>query len=412
MRASPPRPDAGVSEREAEVLALVGDHLTNAQIAGRLYLSVRTVESHVSSLLRKLGVADRRALAALAGAPAAAARSDGLPAASLPTPLTSFVGRAAEREALAGALTEHRLVTTVGPGGVGKTRLALAVAEDVRSRHTGGARYVDLVPVTDPAMVGAALAGAFGFGEQPGRSPADTVVAKLAGADVLLVLDNCEHLLDGVSALVERLLAACPRVVVLATSRARLRLPFEFVFPVPGMSLEGDAGSDADQSDATALFHERASMTGWTSPYPDDRPADRDRLPPARRDGAGDRAGSRPGGDPWPRRAGPGAGRPAGSADGWVPDGPAAPVAARRARLELRPALDRRAGGHPASVGVRQPVHRRSGGGLSRASRRSRPPRCRTPSPAWPSTTWWWWSTDHPAPATGCSRRSGSTAPS
>ena len=263
--------ETGVSEREAEVLALVGEHLTNQQIAGRLYLSVRTVESHVSSLLRKLGVADRRALAELAGNRAEAAPPAPVPAvAALPTPLTSFVGRATERAALAGALTQHRLVTTVGPGGVGKTRLAVAVAEDVRSSHAGGARYVDLVPVTDPAMVGAALAGAFGFGEQPGRSPADTVVAKLAGADLLLVLDNCEHLLEGVSALVERLLAACPRVVVLATSRARLRVPFEFVFPVPGMSLEGDAGSDPDQSDATALFRERASMTGWTSPYPDD----------------------------------------------------------------------------------------------------------------------------------------------
>ena len=162
-------------------------------------------------------------------------------------------------------------MTAVGPGGVGKTRLALAVAGDVGGRYAGGARYVDLVPVTDPAMVGAALASAFGFGEQPGRSPADTVVAKLAGAEVLLVLDNCEHLLDGVSALVERALAACPRVVVLATSRARLRLPFEFVFPVPGMSLGTDDASDVDQSDATTLFRERASMTGWTSPYPNDR---------------------------------------------------------------------------------------------------------------------------------------------
>ena len=269
---SPSLTDAGVSEREAEVLALVSGHLTNQQIAARLHLSVRTVESHVSSLLRKLGVTDRRALAELAGDRAEVEPLDAAMSAAgtLPAPLTSFVGRAAERTALAGALTSHRLVTTVGPGGVGKTRLALAVAEDVRGRHSGGARYVDLVPVTDPAMVGAALAGAFGFGEQPGRSPADTVVAKLAGTDVLLLLDNCEHLLDGVSAVVERLLAACPRVVVLATSRARLRVPFEFVFPVPGMSLTDDDGPDAGHGDATSLFRERASMTGWTSSYPND----------------------------------------------------------------------------------------------------------------------------------------------
>lgn len=272
MRASPSLADAGVSEREAEVLALVSEHLTNQQIAARLHLSVRTVESHVSSLLRKLGVADRRALAELAGNRADAAPSDSPEplAAALPTPLTSFVGRTSERATLARALTEHRLVTAVGPGGVGKTRLALAVAEDVSGSHAGGVRYVDLVPVTDPAMVGAALADALGFGEQPGRSPTDTVVAKLTGADLLLVLDNCERLLDGVSALVERLLATCPRIVVLATSRARLRVPFEYVFPVPGMSLEGDAGVDAEQSDATALFRARASMGGWTSPYPND----------------------------------------------------------------------------------------------------------------------------------------------
>ena len=101
--------------------------------------------------------------------------------------LTSFVGRAAERAALADALSEYRLVTAVGPGGVGKTRLALAVADDVGGRYSGGARYVDLVPVTDPAMVGAAVASALGFGEQPGRSPLDTVTAKLAEAEVLLV---------------------------------------------------------------------------------------------------------------------------------------------------------------------------------------------------------------------------------
>ncbi|HET9420997.1 MAG TPA: LuxR C-terminal-related transcriptional regulator [Nocardioides sp.] len=251
------RAKADVSEREAEVLALVGEHLTNAQIASRLYLSVRTVESHVSSLLRKLGVADRRGLAELAGA-RPDTRRIGAPA---PAVLTSFVGREAERAALAEALSEYRLVTAVGPGGVGKTRLAVAVADDVAGRYSGGAGYVDLCPVTDPAMVGAAVASAFGFGEQPGRSPLDTVIAKLADADVLLVVDNCEHLLDGVSGVVERLLAGCPRVVVLTTSRARLRVPFEFVFPVPGMSLERDA---------MALFRERASMTGWTTSYSHD----------------------------------------------------------------------------------------------------------------------------------------------
>jgi DNA-binding CsgD family transcriptional regulator len=172
--------DAGVSEREAEVLALVGEHLTNAEIAGRLFISVRTVESHVSSLLRKLSLSDRRALANLSASLQAGGRDADrrIAAPSLPAPLTSFVGRVAERRSLAAAVTNHRLVTAVGPGGVGKTRLAVAVAADVTEGYADGAWYVDLVPVTDVAMVGAAVASAFGFGEQPGRSPTDTVVSK------------------------------------------------------------------------------------------------------------------------------------------------------------------------------------------------------------------------------------------
>ena len=118
-------------------------------------------------------------------------------------------------------------------------------------------------------MVGAAVASAFGFGEQPGRSPTDTVVAKLAGAEALVVLDNCEHLVDGVTGFVERLLTGCPKVTVLATSRARLRLPFEYVYSVPGLSL--GAGTGEGDSDAVALFVERAAMAGWSSPYPHDR---------------------------------------------------------------------------------------------------------------------------------------------
>ena len=188
---------------------------------------------------------------------------------SLPSPLTSFVGRAAERAALADALTRHRLVTAVGPGGVGKTRLALAVAADVTGRFADGAWYVDLVPVTDPAMVGAAVAGAFGFGEQVGRTPTDTVLSKLAGAEALVVLDNCEHVVAGVIPFVERLLSACPNTTVVATSRVRLTVPFEWLFSVPGMSLHGADGEG--EGDAVALFAERAAMAGWSSPDPDDR---------------------------------------------------------------------------------------------------------------------------------------------
>ncbi|HMG41530.1 MAG TPA: LuxR C-terminal-related transcriptional regulator [Acidimicrobiales bacterium] len=263
---------SGVSDREAEVLALLGEHLTNAEISARLFISVRTVESHVSSLLRKLGVADRKALSHFAEdisrdrAVVSPVRSLARP--TLPAPLTSFVGREAERAALAEALDGQRLVTAVGPGGIGKTRLALAVAADLAGRFDDGVWYVDLVPVTDPAMIAGAVAAVLGLGEQSGRSIEDTVLTHLASAHVLLVLDNCEHLADSVVVFVERLLAASPRSSVLATSQARLLVPFERVFPVAGLSLSADDGS----ADAVALFVERAEAVGNPPLADDDLP--------------------------------------------------------------------------------------------------------------------------------------------
>jgi predicted ATPase/DNA-binding CsgD family transcriptional regulator len=274
--------DAGVSTREADVLSGVAEHLTNAEIAARLYISVRTVESHVSSLLRKLGVVDRRELASYAAALAAPPAGSGGPgdpagvtvaasrplAPAIPTPLTSFVGRVAEREALATAIAGHRLVTAVGPGGVGKTRLAIAVAAET-VEVAAAVWFVDLVPISDPGMVAAAVAAVLGVAERPGGTIDDAVLARLGRSEALIVLDNCEHLVDGVAVFVERLLATCPQTRVLATSRTRLMLPFEHVFPVPGLSLQPDDGEGAD---AVALFIERARAAAGFEPGPGDVP--------------------------------------------------------------------------------------------------------------------------------------------
>ena len=252
----------GISAREAEVLSALGEHLTNAEIGARLFISVRTVESHVSSLLRKLQVDDRRALAKVsASLPADAAGTAALltQGSALPTPLTPFVGRVSEQTELTEAIGAHRLVTAVGPGGVGKTRLALRVAADLNDRFADGVWYVDLVPVTDQQMVAPAIADALGLGEGQLGSATDNVLAWLADREALLILDNCEHLLDGVGVVLERLLAGSHRLTVLATSRARLLVPFEWVFSVPGLSLQADDGGPGD---AVTLFVGRAAAGG------------------------------------------------------------------------------------------------------------------------------------------------------
>ncbi|ALO09865.1 Transcriptional regulator, LuxR family [Streptomyces venezuelae] len=252
-----------ISSREAEVLALLGEHLSNAEISARLFISVRTVESHVSSLLRKLAVPDRRALSRRAAESARAAAPVDMPVPVLPAPLTAFVGRVRERGELMEALKAYRQVTAVGPGGVGKTRLALAVAAELAADFADGVWFVDLAPVADPGRVGAAVAAAVGVGEQPGRGVDESVFAALADRQALLVWDNCEQIRDGVAPFLERLLAACPRVRVLVTSRARLMVPFERVFPVPPLSRAG--GGD---SEAVELFLERAAAVGLPSPDP------------------------------------------------------------------------------------------------------------------------------------------------
>lgn len=126
--------EVDISAREAEVLALLGERCTNAEIAARLFISVRTVESHVSSLLRKCGVADRRALSAFAAARAATPprRTGGV--AALPVPRTRFVGRRQERDSVLAALPDTRLVMLVGTGGVGKSRLAVELAAEAAPR--------------------------------------------------------------------------------------------------------------------------------------------------------------------------------------------------------------------------------------------------------------------------------------
>ncbi len=243
-----------VTKREREVLALVAAHLTNRQIGDELYLSVRTVEAHVSSLMRKLEVGDRRSLARRAGS-VLAPSPDGFTG-HWPDPLTGFVGRDTERQELAEMILANRLVTVIGPGGAGKTRLTLEVVRNLASGHSDGGWFVDLTSVSDPDRVMAEVAAAVGVAEPQGATLNEAVIAALLSRQAILVLDNCEHVLHGVLPCVDRLLAACPSLRIVATSRLRLGRPHEWVYPVAGLTVTDDGG------DAVTLFLERTRAAG------------------------------------------------------------------------------------------------------------------------------------------------------
>ena len=155
----------------------------------------------------------------------------------LPVRLTPLVGRERELDDIAEALRRTRLITLTGPGGTGKTRLALAAAQAAEASFPAGARWVSLAPIEDPAIAGQAVAGQLGVPDTPGQDPVEATAKHLSGQRVLVVLDNCEHLAVAAAGLAEYLLAACPGLVVLATSREALGVEGELSWQVPSLSL-------------------------------------------------------------------------------------------------------------------------------------------------------------------------------
>ncbi|MDT5398282.1 MAG: hypothetical protein QOK33_1513 [Mycobacterium sp.] len=159
----------------------------------------------------------------------------------LPTQLTSFVGRGSETAEVRQTLSGNRLVTLAGAGGVGKTRLGVHVAGLVAAEYGDEIWYVDLAPITDADLVPATVAAALGLPDQPGRSTVESLIRFAGQRHSLVLLDNCEHLLDACAALIMDLLEACPRLTLLATSREPIGVAGEVTWRVPSLSLADEA---------------------------------------------------------------------------------------------------------------------------------------------------------------------------
>lgn len=181
---------------------------------------------------------------------------------NLTDPVSSFVGREAEIEEVVGLLGRHRAVTLAGPGGAGKTRLATEVGRKVLPDTPDGVWIAELSSITDGRIVAAEVVSGLRISLQPGKEALESLVDVLASQDRLVILDNCEHVLDDAAATADAVLRSCPSIRLLATSREPLRIDGEIVYRVPSLSLPPEDVASRDEvagSGAVALFTERAA---------------------------------------------------------------------------------------------------------------------------------------------------------
>jgi predicted ATPase/DNA-binding winged helix-turn-helix (wHTH) protein len=227
-------------------------------VAGRGYRFVAPVERE--SIARAPKSARDEAAAARSG-PARAEASH-----NLPQQLTTLIGREAELVEIATELGGHRLVTLTGSGGVGKTRLAIAAGHRLLANYADRVRLAELAPLSDPQLVTAAVAEALGVSLADPTAPLETVAAACQRAHLLLIVDNCEHVIAEAARLAEALISKCPRLSILATSRERLAIAGERVIRVPSLSVpeagvQLTGGGTRDYA-AVRLFAERAAALG------------------------------------------------------------------------------------------------------------------------------------------------------
>ena len=258
------------TRRDLDILTLLAQDLSDREIADRLSLALSTVKWYARQVYTKLGVNQRSEVAERA-------RELGLlqptPAPSpgewwgknnLPAPLTSFIGREREVSELSLRLKkkETRFLTLTGSGGTGKTRLAIEVAGELTGAFPDGVWLVELASLADPVLVPQAIIGAFGWVEPPNRTPLAFLRDFLREKQLLLILDNCEHLVDACAELAGHLLQEAPRLKILVTSREILGVSGEIPYRVPPLAVPDmrrlPAPNDLGDYDAVRLFVDRA----------------------------------------------------------------------------------------------------------------------------------------------------------
>jgi predicted ATPase/class 3 adenylate cyclase len=177
---------------------------------------------------------------------------------NLPAALSTFIGRRKEVASIDRAIDAGRLVTLTGAGGAGKTRLALQVAAERVDRHPDGVWFVDLAGLAEERLVAQELVSVLPVPEQPGSPAVEVLTSHLRDQDLMIVLDNCEHLIESAAQVVDAMLRAGPKLRVIATSREPLNVPGEVIWRVPSLSIPDDAADADAPSEAIELFVERA----------------------------------------------------------------------------------------------------------------------------------------------------------
>jgi non-specific serine/threonine protein kinase len=187
-----------------------------------------------------------------------------VPLTNLPAQVSSFIGRGTELAAVRGLVAGSRLVTLTGPGGAGKTRLALQVAGGLLDGAGDGVWFADLAPLGDPGLVAVTVTGVLGVRQEPGRPVLETLVEAVGGRSLLVLLDNCEHVIGACAKLADGLLRGCPNLALLATSREPLGIDGEHVYRVPSMGTpaDGDDVGTIRASEAVRLLEDRAASQG------------------------------------------------------------------------------------------------------------------------------------------------------